>query len=172
MRWLKPEPLLLSYFTNMFCTFLITGMDDEENDLCPLQDMLDDKLRVSYYKKYLAEVAKAIRSAWSFNMFLCFFFLWWLRWFTRVLNYAFLTWGFCNISRSDPKIHTLSRNINYILYQHTKIVSQWYILYFYFDVLVIYFINDTKMVCQPYPLYLVKNGTWVILNISIIYFSI
>ncbi|XP_022144517.1 beta-glucosidase 42 [Momordica charantia] len=56
---------VLNYITQKYNnpTIIITenGMDDEENDLCPLQDMLDDKLRVSYYKKYLAEVAKAIR---------------------------------------------------------------------------------------------------------------
>ncbi|KAF3452274.1 hypothetical protein FNV43_RR02707 [Rhamnella rubrinervis] len=37
------------------------GMDDEENDTSPLHEMLDDKLRVLYYKRYLAEVAQAIK---------------------------------------------------------------------------------------------------------------
>lgn len=37
------------------------GMDDEENDMCTLHEMLDDKLRVRYYKEYLASVALAIK---------------------------------------------------------------------------------------------------------------
>ncbi|TQD86266.1 hypothetical protein C1H46_028198 [Malus baccata] len=37
------------------------GMDDEDNDTSPLHEMLDDKLRVSYFKRYLSAVAKAIR---------------------------------------------------------------------------------------------------------------
>ncbi|KAI4342865.1 hypothetical protein MLD38_027432 [Melastoma candidum] len=36
------------------------GMDDEEDDTLPLHDMLDDRLRVFYFKSYLAEVARAI----------------------------------------------------------------------------------------------------------------
>ncbi|KAH7542140.1 hypothetical protein FEM48_Zijuj02G0041700 [Ziziphus jujuba var. spinosa] len=37
------------------------GMDDEDNDTLPLDEMLDDKLRVIYYKGYLAAVAQAIK---------------------------------------------------------------------------------------------------------------
>ncbi|PON45553.1 Glycoside hydrolase [Trema orientale] len=37
------------------------GMDDEENETSPLQEMLDDKLRVVYFKRYLAAVAQAIK---------------------------------------------------------------------------------------------------------------
>ncbi|XP_031381639.1 beta-glucosidase 42 [Punica granatum] len=37
-----------------------SGMDDEENDTPPIHEMLDDKLRVTYFKSYLAEVAQAI----------------------------------------------------------------------------------------------------------------
>ncbi|KAL6279024.1 hypothetical protein ACE6H2_022625 [Prunus campanulata] len=37
------------------------GMDDEDNDTSPLHEMLDDKLRVSYFKRYLSAVANAIR---------------------------------------------------------------------------------------------------------------
>ncbi|KAH7542139.1 hypothetical protein FEM48_Zijuj02G0041600 [Ziziphus jujuba var. spinosa] len=37
------------------------GMDDEENDTLPLHEMLDDKLRVIYFKGYLAAVAQAIK---------------------------------------------------------------------------------------------------------------
>ncbi|XP_052198187.1 beta-glucosidase 42 isoform X2 [Diospyros lotus] len=38
-----------------------SGMDDEDNDICPLHEMLDDKLRIRYYKEYLAAVAQAIK---------------------------------------------------------------------------------------------------------------
>ncbi|CAL5363050.1 unnamed protein product [Camellia sinensis] len=34
------------------------GMDDEDNDSDPLHEMLDDKLRVCYYKSYLAAVSQ------------------------------------------------------------------------------------------------------------------
>nr|POE95690.1 beta-glucosidase 4 [Quercus suber] len=37
------------------------GMDDEDNETSPLHEMLDDKLRVVYYKRYLAAVAQAIK---------------------------------------------------------------------------------------------------------------
>ncbi|KAL6228434.1 hypothetical protein ACLB2K_002384 [Fragaria x ananassa] len=37
------------------------GMDDEDNDSSPLNEMLDDKLRVSYFKRYLAAVSNAMR---------------------------------------------------------------------------------------------------------------
>ncbi|XVE62142.1 hypothetical protein DITRI_Ditri06bG0095100 [Diplodiscus trichospermus] len=37
------------------------GMDDEENETAPLHEMLDDKLRVRFYKGYLAAVAQAIK---------------------------------------------------------------------------------------------------------------
>ncbi|KAK4433079.1 Beta-glucosidase 42 [Sesamum alatum] len=37
------------------------GMDDEEDDTSPFHQMLDDKLRVSYYKGYLAAVHQAIK---------------------------------------------------------------------------------------------------------------
>ncbi|OMO50170.1 Glycoside hydrolase, family 1, partial [Corchorus capsularis] len=36
------------------------GMDDEENNSLPLHEILDDKLRISYFKGYLAAVAQAI----------------------------------------------------------------------------------------------------------------
>lgn len=36
-------------------------MDDEDNDSSPLHEMLDDKLRVSYFKRYLAAVSNAMR---------------------------------------------------------------------------------------------------------------
>lgn len=38
-------------------------MDDEEDATSPLDEMLDDKLRVSYYKGYLAAVHQAIKYA-------------------------------------------------------------------------------------------------------------
>ncbi|KAF7836094.1 beta-glucosidase 42 [Senna tora] len=37
------------------------GMDDEDNENLPLNEMLDDKLRVRYFKEYLASVAQAIK---------------------------------------------------------------------------------------------------------------
>ncbi|KAL8166225.1 hypothetical protein V2J09_007724 [Rumex salicifolius] len=37
------------------------GMDDEENKTAQLHEMLDDKLRVTYFKAYLSAVAQAIR---------------------------------------------------------------------------------------------------------------
>lgn len=42
-------------------SFQLTGMDDEEDDSLPLHEMLDDKLRVRYFKGYLASVAQAIK---------------------------------------------------------------------------------------------------------------
>ncbi|KAK4385785.1 Beta-glucosidase 42 [Sesamum angolense] len=37
------------------------GMDDEEDETSPFNHMLDDKLRVSYYKGYLAAIHQAIK---------------------------------------------------------------------------------------------------------------
>ncbi|XP_059665648.1 beta-glucosidase 42-like isoform X2 [Cornus florida] len=37
------------------------GMDDEDSDTSTLSEMLDDKLRVNYFKGYLASVAQAIK---------------------------------------------------------------------------------------------------------------
>jgi len=42
-------------------SFHLTGMDDEDNDSLSLNEMLDDKMRVHYYKGYLASVAQAIK---------------------------------------------------------------------------------------------------------------
>lgn len=42
-------------------SFHLTGMDDEDNDSLSLNEMLDDKMRVRYYKGYLASVAQAIK---------------------------------------------------------------------------------------------------------------
>jgi hypothetical protein len=42
-------------------SFHLTGMDDEDNDSLPLNEMLDDKLRVRYYKGYLASLVQAIK---------------------------------------------------------------------------------------------------------------
>lgn len=36
-------------------------MDDEEDNSLPLNEILDDKLRVHYFKGYLAAVAQAIK---------------------------------------------------------------------------------------------------------------
>lgn len=51
----KTEPLIILWFG------LSTGMDDEEDPTSPVDVMLDDKLRVSYYKAYLAAVHQAIQ---------------------------------------------------------------------------------------------------------------
>ncbi|PHT99957.1 Beta-glucosidase 4 [Capsicum chinense] len=45
------------------------GMDDEDEDTSPLHEMLDDKLRVSYFKAYLASIHQAI--LWAKETFLC-----------------------------------------------------------------------------------------------------
>ncbi|KAF8402405.1 hypothetical protein HHK36_013360 [Tetracentron sinense] len=37
------------------------GMDDEDDETLPLHEVLDDKMRVGYFKGYLAAVAQAIR---------------------------------------------------------------------------------------------------------------
>ena len=37
------------------------GMDDEENDTAPLHEMLNDQMRINFYKGYLAAVAQAIK---------------------------------------------------------------------------------------------------------------
>lgn len=40
---------------------LLTGMDDEDNDTLQLHEVLNDDLRVSYFKGYLAAVSEAIK---------------------------------------------------------------------------------------------------------------
>lgn len=42
-------------------SFHLTGMDDEENDSLSLHEMLDDKLRVQYFKGYVSSVAQAMK---------------------------------------------------------------------------------------------------------------
>ncbi|KAF5741574.1 beta-glucosidase 42 [Tripterygium wilfordii] len=37
------------------------GMDDEDNDSASLHEMLDDKMRVNYFKTYLAAIAQAVK---------------------------------------------------------------------------------------------------------------
>ncbi|KAK6289518.1 hypothetical protein POUND7_001059 [Theobroma cacao] len=55
---------VLNYIADAYSNLPIyiteNGMDDEENDTAPLPEMLDDKLRVRFYKGYLAAVAQAI----------------------------------------------------------------------------------------------------------------
>lgn len=48
-------------YNNPIIIITENGVDDEENESCPLHEMLDDKMRVGYFKSYLAEVSKAIR---------------------------------------------------------------------------------------------------------------
>lgn len=36
-------------------------MDDENNDLAELHEVLDDRLRVTFFKGYVATVAEAIK---------------------------------------------------------------------------------------------------------------
>ena len=40
---------------------MLIGMDDEDNPLAELHEMLDDRLRVKYFKGYVAAVAQAIK---------------------------------------------------------------------------------------------------------------
>jgi hypothetical protein len=49
-------------------------MDDEDSDTSSLDGMLDDKLRVVYYKGYLAAVAQAIKWVTSTIISYCFSF--------------------------------------------------------------------------------------------------
>ncbi|KAL0662325.1 hypothetical protein Bca4012_099162 [Brassica carinata] len=46
-------------------TLNYSGMDDEDDGSASIHDMLDDKRRVAYFKSYLANVAEAIKDAWS-----------------------------------------------------------------------------------------------------------
>lgn len=39
----------------------LSGMDDEENEAATLEEMLNDEMRVGYFKGYLASVAQAIK---------------------------------------------------------------------------------------------------------------
>ncbi|XP_021843429.1 beta-glucosidase 42 [Spinacia oleracea] len=56
---------LLNYVTEKYNnpTIYVTenGMDDENDDLAELHEVLDDRLRVTYFKGYVASVAEAIR---------------------------------------------------------------------------------------------------------------
>ncbi|XP_061373672.1 beta-glucosidase 42 [Gastrolobium bilobum] len=54
----------LNYISQKYATPIYVtenGMDDEDNDTVPLDVMLDDKLRVRYFKEYLASVAQAMK---------------------------------------------------------------------------------------------------------------
>ncbi|GAB4835340.1 Beta-glucosidase 42 [Ancistrocladus abbreviatus] len=55
----------LNYIAHKYCNPPIyvteNGMDDEENHSAQLHEMLDDKLRVLYFKGYLAAVAQSIK---------------------------------------------------------------------------------------------------------------
>ncbi|KAB2037484.1 hypothetical protein ES319_D03G078000v1 [Gossypium barbadense] len=56
---------ILTGYCRTFCSrhtiVQSTGMDDEEDNSLPLSEILDDKLRVHYFKGYLAAVAQAIK---------------------------------------------------------------------------------------------------------------
>ncbi|XP_020226110.1 uncharacterized protein LOC109807849 [Cajanus cajan] len=67
-EWLYVVPWglrkILNYVSQKYATPIFVtenGMDDEDNDNVPLHEMLDDKLRVRYFKGYLASVAQAIK---------------------------------------------------------------------------------------------------------------
>ncbi|CAJ1958453.1 unnamed protein product [Sphenostylis stenocarpa] len=68
-EWLYVVPWglrkILNYVSQKYAATPIfvteNGMDDEDNDNLPLHEMLDDKLRVRYFKGYLASVAQAIK---------------------------------------------------------------------------------------------------------------
>lgn len=51
----------------------LTGMDDEDSDTSPLDGMLDDKLRVVYFKGYLAAVAQAIKWVTFYHYIILYF---------------------------------------------------------------------------------------------------
>ncbi|XP_017977362.1 PREDICTED: beta-glucosidase 42 isoform X2 [Theobroma cacao] len=68
-EWLYVVPWgirkVLNYIAQTYSNLPIyvteNGMDDEENRSLPLHEILDDKLRVRYFKGYLAAVAQAIK---------------------------------------------------------------------------------------------------------------
>ncbi|XP_021288994.1 beta-glucosidase 42-like isoform X3 [Herrania umbratica] len=68
-EWLYVVPWgirkVLNYIAQTYSNLPIyvteNGMDDEENNNLPLHEILDDKLRVRYFKGYLAAVAQAIK---------------------------------------------------------------------------------------------------------------
>ncbi|KAE9621452.1 putative beta-glucosidase [Lupinus albus] len=67
-EWLYVVPWglrkVLNYVSQKYpCPIYVTenGMDDEDDDSLPLHEMLDDKLRVQYFKGYLASVSQAIK---------------------------------------------------------------------------------------------------------------
>ncbi|AES69719.1 putative beta-glucosidase [Medicago truncatula] len=67
-EWLYAVPWglrkIINYISQKYATPIYVtenGMDDEDNDSLSLNEMLDDKMRVRYYKGYLASVAQAIK---------------------------------------------------------------------------------------------------------------
>ncbi|KAK3189131.1 hypothetical protein Dsin_028692 [Dipteronia sinensis] len=68
-EWLYAVPWgirkVLNYIAQTYNNPIIyvteNGMDDEEDDTSPLHEMLDDKMRVKYYKQYLMAVSQAIK---------------------------------------------------------------------------------------------------------------
>ncbi|XP_020963966.1 beta-glucosidase 42 [Arachis ipaensis] len=67
-EWLYVVPWglrkVLNYVSQKYATPIYiteTGMDDEDDDKLPLHEMLDDKLRVRYFKEYIAAAAAAIK---------------------------------------------------------------------------------------------------------------
>ncbi|XP_014501361.1 beta-glucosidase 42 [Vigna radiata var. radiata] len=67
-EWLYVVPWglrkVLNYVSQKYATPIFVtenGMDDEDSDELQLHEMLDDKLRVRYFKGYLASVAQAIK---------------------------------------------------------------------------------------------------------------
>lgn len=52
---------LAEKYNNPIIYITENGMDDEENESAQLSEMLDDKLRVAYFKGYLAGVSQAIK---------------------------------------------------------------------------------------------------------------
>ncbi|KAK4858730.1 hypothetical protein QYF36_021152 [Acer negundo] len=68
-EWLYAVPWgirkVLNYIAQTYNNPIIyvteNGMDDEDDDNSPLHEMLDDKMRVKYYKRYLMAVSQAIK---------------------------------------------------------------------------------------------------------------
>ncbi|OMO71469.1 Glycoside hydrolase, family 1 [Corchorus olitorius] len=68
-EWLYVVPWgmrkVLNYIADTYSNppiyILENGMDDEENEATPLHEMLDDKMRIGFYKGYTAAVSQAIK---------------------------------------------------------------------------------------------------------------
>lgn len=65
--------LIMGHCFSVTLSLPLTGMDDEDSDTSPLDGMLDDKLRVVYFKGYLAAVAQAIKWVTFYHYIILYF---------------------------------------------------------------------------------------------------